>query len=110
LNNVLNTPPHHVTRWSDAALMAAGRLQGLRLEHLEHETLSKDHETPFAKARLLRFARKHLGLKLPMISRAAASFFGRTVFYCLAKPAEWMLSVDSRRAAGHSVVAVYRRS
>lgn len=37
--DVLNMPPHHLTRWSDLSLRNAARLLGLRLVAIEHEIL-----------------------------------------------------------------------
>jgi SAM-dependent methyltransferase len=43
VNNVLNLPPHHLTRWSDHCLLALPQRLGLRLLHLRHEPLSAGH-------------------------------------------------------------------
>jgi SAM-dependent methyltransferase len=37
--DVLNMPPHHVTRWSDACLRNVARVLGMRLVAIEHEPL-----------------------------------------------------------------------
>ena len=42
-NQALNMPPHHVTRWSDAALEGLGDLLGCRVETIDHDFASPSH-------------------------------------------------------------------
>jgi len=109
LNNVFNVPPHHVTRWTDAAMESIARLNELQLVRLEHEELSAMHLRPYAKARLLRSLRR-AGFKVPMISRFAATYPVRAAMAVASKPIEWATRAAKRSVRGHSVVAVYAKS
>jgi SAM-dependent methyltransferase len=43
INDFLNLPPHHVTRWTDKALAALARSAGLSIEAIEHEPVAAYH-------------------------------------------------------------------
>jgi len=109
-NNVLNTPPHHVTRWSDDALKSICRIAHIGMLHLEHEELSAVNFKGFSRAQLFRTLERHLGLRLPLVSRAAATLPIRAVIHLMAKPIEWGYRVSKRLPVGHAVVAVYQRT
>jgi SAM-dependent methyltransferase len=47
-HNLLNLPPHHVTRWSDHALTDLASLFGLEVVALNHDTLAPGHALPYA--------------------------------------------------------------
>jgi 2-polyprenyl-3-methyl-5-hydroxy-6-metoxy-1,4-benzoquinol methylase len=109
VNNVLNTPPHHVTRWTDIALRSVSGVVGLKLVHLEHEQLSEVNVRPFARAKVLRVLREKLSLRFPLVSRTAASFFVRACLHFIALPVEWYLRLHKSSVVGHAVVAVYEK-
>lgn len=49
VNNALDMPPHHLTRWSEESMDRMGKLLGLRCVSIQHETVADHH---------LRWARK----------------------------------------------------
>ena len=110
VNNVFNMPPHHLTRWSDAALKSVERVTGLELVRLEHERLSAMHAPAFAKARMFRFLRRRLAIKLPLVSPLAASLPVRSVLYLLSKPMVWGARASRESIPGHSVIAVFKKT
>lgn len=46
-NNVLNMPPHHVTRWSDRTLTNLAKIFNLELVNIEHEKVQEIHKSWF---------------------------------------------------------------
>src|SRR6185437_1835984 len=109
VNNVLNMPPHHVTRWTDAALTNAAKITGLQLHHLEHERLSQFNAVPYAKARVFKAMSQRLGIQAPTVSRAAASIVARALVRAASLPLEWQIHRGKVQALGHSVIASYRK-
>jgi SAM-dependent methyltransferase len=109
VNNVLNMPPHHVTRWTDTALESIARVAGMRLIHLEHEALSDIHLRPLAYAHVWRAVRRTLGWRIPMVSTIATSFWATELLRLLALPIEMQARRRKQRPIGHSVVAAYRK-
>lgn len=109
VNNVLNLPPHHLTRWTDTALRNVARVIGLTLIHLEHDEVSGDHVLAFAQAEVDRGARRLLGRPSPMLSRVEASYGARALLRLLSIPLARRMRVSPRRPPGHSVIAAYRK-
>jgi len=109
VNNVLNMPPHHVTRWTDAALESVARVIGMQLVHLEHEVVSDLHLRPFVDTQVWQFARHKLGIRVPMVSRRASSLWARRALRLLTLPLEKYARTRSQRPFGHSVVAAYKK-
>ncbi len=54
VNNVMNVPPHHLTRWTGRSLESAARLLGLRLVGLEREQLYGHHRRACAETIAMR--------------------------------------------------------
>jgi 2-polyprenyl-3-methyl-5-hydroxy-6-metoxy-1,4-benzoquinol methylase len=59
-DNVLDLPPHHMTRWTESVVKAIPRFFPLRLLRLAHEPLPAYQVSSFAQAHLARLA--HLRL------------------------------------------------
>jgi 2-polyprenyl-3-methyl-5-hydroxy-6-metoxy-1,4-benzoquinol methylase len=108
LNNLLNMPPHHVTRWRDAALVAAGKQAGLNVIQVEHEPLSALHVPHYARAMVLASLAK-LGIRLPLISRFAVSRMVRWPIALIARPIGWVASTRRPSIHGHSAIAIYEK-
>ena len=109
INNVLNMPPHHLTRWTDSALTNVSRIIGLQLVALEHEEVSDFNMPSLAKVQILRVVRQTFGIHVPMISRIAHSFPIRLIFKILSFPIATLGMKSGKRPAGHSVVAAYKK-
>jgi len=58
---VLDTPPHHVTRWSDQAMVNLCRLAGLTRVHIRHEHLQAYHADAYLAAWVLRMRSRPFG-------------------------------------------------
>jgi SAM-dependent methyltransferase len=109
VNNVLNMPPHHLTRWTDTALESIARVAGLRLIHLEHEPVSDIHLRPLANAHVWRAMRRNLGWRVPMVSTIATTFWATKLLRLLSMPIEKQTLKRKLRPIGHSVVAAYSK-
>lgn len=109
VNNVLNMPPHHLTRWTDAALQNVARIIELPIVHLEHEAVSDEHVVAFAEAQVYRSVRKLLGRRSAMVSRVAASVGMRALVRLFSMPLAKRTRARARRPAGHSIIAAYRK-
>jgi 2-polyprenyl-3-methyl-5-hydroxy-6-metoxy-1,4-benzoquinol methylase len=108
MNNILNAPPHHQTRWTDATLENIGGLFGLRLLRLEHERPAEEQVPSFAKAEFLRLLHQRLGLKVPMFSELGDSFLMKKGIAVLSLPLRRVARRRSPAARGHTVTAVFR--
>jgi len=109
LNNILNMPPHHVTRWSTRALVSLGNCFNLQVVDQQHELLADEHvqnyaETVFllglsgAYRRLMPLTDLSIGYRLRI---RLASMLARLLL-----PA---LRDKSMRPPGHSITFVYRK-
>jgi 2-polyprenyl-3-methyl-5-hydroxy-6-metoxy-1,4-benzoquinol methylase len=109
INNLLNLPPHHVTRWCDAALVAAANQTGLKVVQVEHEPLSATHVNDCAKATLLGSLAHAFGVQWPLISRVAATRLVRWPLFAMARPIAWVARMRRQSIRGHSVIAIYEK-
>ena len=109
-NNLLNLPPHHVTRWTATALRHAGAAIGLEVLAVEYDRLSDLHVKSYARcvaqAALRRWMRRPRQPLDPLFRNP------------LVRPAVWLLSAaveiglqqeEELRPDGHSVVVVFHR-
>jgi 2-polyprenyl-3-methyl-5-hydroxy-6-metoxy-1,4-benzoquinol methylase len=111
-NANLNLPPHHVTRWTDAALKSIARLFPLELVAIEHERLADFHKSTYTYllmlrtlSRVLRRKRKNALLDLSRGQRFLSSIAWR-----LGRILEKGLDDSILLPRGHSVTAVFRKS
>ncbi len=104
-------PPHHVSRWTDQALINLQNIFAMRLVAIEHEKLAKIHFESFVMLLSQRSVRTLLGLRrngmveisirkkiIDKFARLLNPFFRKIH----ADPALWPY--------GHSVTAVYRKA
>jgi hypothetical protein len=108
-NNVLNFPPHHLSRWSAASLRSIEGLFPLTLEVLDFEVMRDEHVLPCAKSKVLnalhpvddvsRFQPAPAWARAPLGSFVSA----------MARGVAWGLNRSADRPQGHSVTAVFRR-
>ena len=53
-NNIMNIPPHHVTRWTDKTLKYVADYFGIRLIDIHHEKLADVHKRLYAHHLILK--------------------------------------------------------
>ena len=107
VNNVLNMPPHHLTRWTDSALIRLAELFGLGVLELRHDTLADHHIRPYAVSQMRNSLNKIFGLDHRSLDPKFATLFARAVVRGLSLIPELHLRVIGMRPAGHSVTAIY---
>jgi SAM-dependent methyltransferase len=109
VNNALNLPPHHVTRWTDRSLEEAGSLLGAELLELSHEPLADLHLPAYANTVVRQAWLGIRGGRPGLVSRP----WGWLPVRALVKAWSWVFAAGLRderlRPRGHSVTAVYRR-
>jgi len=109
-NNILNVPPHHVTRWPDKSFMFLQKIFNIELLQLHHERLDDIHKKWFAGivgrdiiSSLLKI--KSYTLFDDSIKDKLLTKFGNLmgIFIKLAVSKDFLLPV------GHTVTAIYRK-
>ena len=109
IDNPLNMPPHHVTRWTDAALTNLAAEYSLQLLDIHHEPLADMHIPAFASSivdnGLLALLRRRRSILDPIVESVA--------FRAIAAPFRSLVEKAIRRSgwrpAGHSVCAIYAK-
>ena len=102
INNILNVPPHHISRWKDSALCKIAELFSLELVDIWHDKLSEDEKKWFKR---LFFEYKEDLLRLGK---------GEDLKYKKGLLQKWKTSIKKRLIRlpndfNHTVVAVYRK-
>ncbi len=109
VNNILNTPPHHITWWTDKSLHSISDIFGIELVKLEHEKLADIHRGWYASTVTLNAINAVLKRSPKLID---ISISGRII-----SKFAWILGqfyvlgiLDTKmRPHGHSVNVVYRK-
>jgi SAM-dependent methyltransferase len=108
--DVLNMPPHHVTRWTDSALRSIGRLCGLTLVELKPEPLPRNTRGPYARSMADYWIAQRFGLQPKLLDERLKA----PVFRFFARPVAAVLrgylslsSSDMRR--GQAVLAIFEK-
>ena len=107
-NNILNMPPHHVTRWSDKALKFISSAYDLELLTIDHEEVQPIHKDWFKQTYITSSIFKKLKFR-PALFRN--SRFERKIIQHQSKLAK-LLRInydDTKMYNGHTVVAVYKK-
>jgi 2-polyprenyl-3-methyl-5-hydroxy-6-metoxy-1,4-benzoquinol methylase len=108
-NFLLDMPPHHLTRWPDAALQALSRLLPLECIELWHEPLQRVHRDLQAATRVHRWLRQ--SIRRP--ARAWDEGSAARLMWLASGALGWLLARIPTAGAppgGISVTAVYRKS
>jgi 2-polyprenyl-3-methyl-5-hydroxy-6-metoxy-1,4-benzoquinol methylase len=92
--NLLDLPPHHMSRWTTRTLAKLGPLLGLEPLEVQTETLSAGHSVDFIEAQVQRV------IPVPLLPRV----FGR-----LAGPILSRMPSLRQEIPGHSLLGIYRK-
>ncbi|HSD74461.1 MAG TPA: class I SAM-dependent methyltransferase [Steroidobacteraceae bacterium] len=107
--DVLNMPPHHVTRWSDRSLRSAARLVRLDTVAIEHEPLP-DRDVHWYVKTMTEYG---MALRLGHEPTLLDPYMRRWLIRRGSKLAASLLRRAMRHAAlrpvGHAVIAVYQK-
>jgi len=107
-NDLLNLPPHHLTRWSDAAVSAIARLLGLELLRVKHEPVAPFLRRGYLDA-WLSYALNALAGRRPKLLDTGAA---QRLVARLARVSGALLEPIAPAfvfGRGHTVSAVFRR-
>lgn len=109
LNNILNLPPHHVTRWPDESLFAIKNLFNLNILEFRHERLADVHSMWYSSTvafnALIKIFKKSRKLIDRSLSTRILNKLAQKIgsFYNLGIVDEVM------RPYGHSTTVIYRK-
>lgn len=106
VNDTLNMPPHHVTRWPDATLEKVASLFGLELQTLVQEPVAAIHSEWAGKVQYETRMRDALGMAPRALDRSLAARIVSRVAAFLS--AHFPTALTDQR--GHTVLAVYRKN
>jgi SAM-dependent methyltransferase len=107
VNNVLNMPPHHVTRWSIACLRGIPRFFQVSLVDVEQDKLAEMHIYAYANSAIIHGFRKLFRLRPRILSRFLSSLFPRLILKALSFLIAQRIMRIRSRLPGHSVTAIY---
>jgi 2-polyprenyl-3-methyl-5-hydroxy-6-metoxy-1,4-benzoquinol methylase len=111
-NSLLDLPPHHITRWTDRALMSLTQLFPLEIVAMEHERLADFHRRTYASLVILR-ALNALFRREPTTTLLDFSRGQRllgSIAWRLSGILERGINHPSLLPLGHSVTAVFRKA
>lgn len=109
VNNILNLPPHHLTRWSDSTLHKISEIIGLRYVGIFFEPLELEHFGAYSRAKVGQYLWSKLEPESTLIRRGwrkkVFGFVGRIVQFVI-----WpYLVLKRKKLRGHTVTIVLER-
>lgn len=102
-NNMLNMPPHHITRWSDATLIKVATIFGLEIISIEHDIVQDIHKQWYIKTMLDKLMSNTNLIDLSVkakIKNKLSSFLANVIAPRV--PREFL-------SDGHTVTVIYRK-
>lgn len=110
VNDMLNLPPHHLSRWSEAALSGLLEKLGFQDVCIHHEPLQAYHRTWFLRQFFLRaLYRRLLGRMPAMLERGPVFNAVHVAAHGLAMFCAPALDGDKNLAYGHTLMASARK-
>jgi len=109
VNNVLNLPPHHCTRWPDATLAQLPARLGLVPVEVVSETLAPGHRRSVAMAAVMQGLVRLTGRGSPPLVMLARQRLMRRAINAVAMPLRGALLLWPRTQRGHTVTVVMRK-
>jgi 2-polyprenyl-3-methyl-5-hydroxy-6-metoxy-1,4-benzoquinol methylase len=109
INNILNMPPHHVTRWSTRALCNLGKRFNLEVVDQQHEQMADEHLQNYLETMMLLASSKEYRKLMPLTDLSFSYRLRIKIASRLAKLVAPAFHDRSLRAPGHSITFVYRK-
>jgi len=108
-NDILNMPPHHISRWSDETIIYLAKLFKLKLISITHEPLQKIHEKWFLLTFITHVIYELLGLDEKIIDTSIIRKFINKIVNIILKrvPSGAAMGFFPR---GHTVVAIFEKT
>ena len=108
--DVLNMPPHHVTRWTDECLRKVGPLCGLDTLALTPEPLGRNMRRAYAQANATQWLAQRLHFEPQLIDPRVRTPLFRSLSVVAASGVRRLVSLTNKRRRGHAVVAVFEKN
>ena|ERR1039457_672019 len=108
-NAILNMPPHHLTRWTDKALMWVIEQHGLEQIALEHDTLADIHVEWYSNEIVKAALNKMFRIKPKSLDISFTHRLFNLLCTWLSPSFAKVLTLTSLRPVGHSVTLVARK-
>lgn len=110
VNNYLNYPPHHVTRWRDSVFNKISLLYKLKLESIIHEEIHATHASFYVRTLIFNKIRSIFGMKKNILDISIFSTFLYVISYFLGfliKPFYYFF--NKTKPFGQSVIVIYTK-
>jgi SAM-dependent methyltransferase len=108
--DILNMPPHHVTRWTDDCLRTVASLYELHLVEIVPEPLGRNMRRAYAKAHADRYIAERLKLELKLLdARIRKPLFSALATGAAGLLRRYLALTPKQVRRGHAVLAVYAR-
>lgn len=108
--DVLNMPPHHVTRWTDAALRSIAAVCDMTLVAIVPEALGRNMRRAYANAHADRILSGLTGFEPSLLSSCVQRPALRPMVSAAAKLVRWYVSATSwQPRRGHAVVGCFEK-
>lgn len=105
INNPLNMPPHHVTRWPDRVLRNLETILPIKLVAISHEPVASFHQHYFRRTRMNIRLRKIMGMQRRLVDTSIMA----TVVQKCASLLSLLIREDPSGHKGHTVIGVYEK-
>lgn len=102
-NNILNMPPHHVTRWSDEVFVYMANRYNLKIINIYHEKVQDIHKQWYVTTLVLNALFHYRTINMSVMQKIVAkflSFFSKLSLQCLH---------DEVLPNGHTVLVVFEK-
>lgn len=109
MSNILNMPPHHVTRWTDRCLHNVSSILALEVLHVYHGQLEDLHIRPYSITLVQAALRNMFGMDSRFLDKRLSILPVRLFVKALTLFVEQGLKDRHLRPRGHSVTIVYRK-
>lgn len=110
VNNYLNYPPHHVSRWPDVTFNNVAEIFNLILDNVIHEEIHSSHASFYVRTLIFNKLRRFLGLEIGVLDIGITSTILYVISYgigFITKPFYYFFKKKS--PFGQSVITVYTK-
>ena len=109
VNDYLNAPPHHATRWTDNTVNQISSIFGLKKIAVIHDTINRVHQPFYYRTIIYNWLRKILGAKKSKFDTSLFSNLLYAVAYVVSPICRIFLKKNSNKIMGHSVVGIFEK-
>jgi len=108
-DNILNMPPHHISRWTDDCLSYIANVFPLRLIATYHDEMSEREVLPYARCLMHNGIREIIGRPYHRLDPLFQKLPLRVLVRFLSVFPRFALRNPHLRPLGHSVTAIYQK-